>query len=93
MFWLRNKNLFIFCYAFSTKGPVYYVLKFRKLFSHSSIISVGNHEMLFRIANKEEPGQIAQQSDWVLLVCLGLFDRQLVFRFIVEQCLLKKTSI
>ena len=67
MFWLRNKKI-IFSYALLSRGlfGTVNVLKFRTLFSLCSlfsnkilIVKAEVHQMLVRIANKEDPDQTA----------------------------------
>ena len=56
------------------------------LFSNTMlVIMVGIHKMLVIIANREVPDQTASERSsliWVCTVCLGLFDRQLVFEIL-----------
>ena len=48
----------------------------------------GSHQMIVRIADREDPDQIASSVRssliWVCIICLGFVGRQLVFKILVH---------
>ena len=50
-------------------------------FEHFLVIRAGNHKMLVRMTNSEDPDQtFLSILIWVCTVCLSCFGRQIVFK-------------